>query len=162
MTLQVSCIIFLPNRLTCKPPVTAHVDPHPFCFNSQGLHLHHLTCAEGRDLSNQIRNSIIQRRKQGKWQKALQCRPENSTAHLPFHPSNPKILKVFPECFLTLPTEMKPTRCPVTEKNKQTNQKRTTMTTMTTTRAEKLIFCIWNGSQSAWFINRMLGSFGSL
>ena len=54
-------------------------------------------------------------------QKTLQCWPENSTAHLPFHPSNPKILKAFPECFLTLPSEMKPTRCPVTKK-KQTNQ----------------------------------------
>ena len=61
---------FLSNWLTRKPPVTAHVDPHPFCFNSQGQYLHHLTRAEGRHLSNQIRNSTIQWRRQGKQQKA--------------------------------------------------------------------------------------------
>ena len=41
------------------------------------------------------------------------CPPPCSIAHLPFLSPNPKILKAFPK---TLPTKVKPTKCPAREK----------------------------------------------
>ena len=83
-----------------------------------------------------------------------------------------------------LPTEVKPIKCPVTEKNKtktsKSKENNNNNNNMNKNEGRKAAsggedaksksysatsfadFCIWNGSQSAWFINRMLGSFGSL
>ena len=57
--------------------------------------LWHLTCAEGRDLSNYVRMSTIQLRRPDKRQKPK--KPENSDKILFHYP--PTILKAFPKCF---------------------------------------------------------------
>ena len=93
-------------------------------FDSQGQ-LCLLTCAEWRDLSTHTRMSTIQSRTPEKeaenhvtltW---ISPRKSCSIAHLPFLSLNPKILKAF---LKTLPTKMKPTKCPAREK-KQSGKK---------------------------------------
>ena len=87
-------------------------------FNGQGQ-LYMLTCAEWRDLSNHTRISTIQSRTPEKKEKNRVMLTRKlpwkscSTIHPPFLSSNPKILKVF---LKTLPTKMKPTKCPAKEK----------------------------------------------
>ena len=87
-------------------------------FNGQGQ-LSSLTCAEWRDLSNHTRMSTIQSRtseKEAKNHVTLTWKSpwkSCSIAHLPFLSPNPKILKAF---LKTLPTKIKPTKCPAREK----------------------------------------------
>ena len=96
-------------------------------LNRQGQ-LCSLTCAELRDLSNHTRMSTIQSRRPEKeaknhvtltWKSPWKsC----SIAHLPFLSPNPKILKAF---LKTIPTKMKPTKCPAREKKmRQESQKK--------------------------------------
>ena len=78
-----------------------------------------LTCAEWRDLSNHTRMSTIQSRtpeKEAKNHVTLTWKSpwkSCSSAHLPFLLPYPKILKAF---LKTIPTKMKPTKCPAREK----------------------------------------------
>ena len=87
-------------------------------FNGQGQ-LCPLTCAEWRDLSNHTRMSTIQSRtpeKKAKNYVTLTWKSpwkSCSIAHLPFLSPNPKTLKTF---LKTIPTKMKPTKCPAREK----------------------------------------------
>ena len=87
-------------------------------FNGQGQ-LSSLTCAEWRDLSNHTRMSTIQSRtpeKEAKNHVTLTWKSpwkSCSIAHLPFLSPNPNVLKAF---LKTLPTKMKPTKCPAREK----------------------------------------------
>ena len=87
-------------------------------FNGQGQ-LSSLTCVEWRDLSNHTRMSTIQSRTPEKEAKNHVTRTWKSPwkscsiAHLPFLSPNPKILKAF---LKTIPTKMKPTKCPAREK----------------------------------------------
>ena len=90
-------------------------------FNGQGQ-LCPLTCAEWRDLSNHTRMSTIQSRtpeKEAKNHVTLTWKSpwkSCSIAHLPFLSPNPKILKAF---LKTIPTKMKPTKCPAREKKNE-------------------------------------------
>ena len=87
-------------------------------FNGQ-RQLSSLTCGEWRDLSNHTRMSTIQSRtpeKEAKNHVTLTRKSpwkSCSITHLPFLPPNPKILKTF---LKTIPTKMKPTKCPAREK----------------------------------------------
>ena len=109
------------NPFAPEPPVRIHV-LSTLCdvisFNSQGQ-LCALTCAEWRDLSNHTRMSIIQSKtpeKEAKNHVTLTWKSpwkSCSIAHLPFLSPNPKILKAF---LKTIPTKMKPTKCPAREK----------------------------------------------
>ena len=89
-------------------------------FNGQGQ-LSSLTCAEWRDLSNHTRMSTIQSRRPEKEAKnhvtLIRKSPWKSCSitQLPFLSPNPKILKAF---LKTIPTKMKPTKCPAREKKK--------------------------------------------
>ena len=124
MVATVFVLYFLLNPFAPEPPVLIHVISTPcdvISFNGQGQ-LFPLTCAEWRDLSNHMRMSTIQSRTPEKkaknhvrltWKSAWKsC----SIAHLPFLSPNPKILKAFPK---TLPTKMKPTKCPAREKKNE-------------------------------------------
>ena len=104
-----------------EPPVRIHVLSTAWdviSFNGQGQ-LCLLTCAEWTDLSNHTRMSTIQSRtpeKKDKDHVTLTWKSpwkSCSIAHLPFLSPNPKILKAF---LKTLPTKMKPTKCPAREK----------------------------------------------
>ena len=94
-------------------------------FNSQEQ-LSELTCAEWRDLSNHTRMSTIQSRtleKQAKNHVTLTGKSpwkSCSITHLPFLSTNPKILKAF---LKTLPTKIKPTKCPARKKTKIRQEK---------------------------------------
>ena len=89
-------------------------------FNGHGQ-LSSLTCAEWRDLSNHTRMSTTQSRTPEKEAKNHVTRTWKSPwkscsiAHLPFLSPNPKTLKAF---LKTLPTKMKPIKCPAREKKK--------------------------------------------
>ena len=124
MVATISVLYFLLNPFAPKPPVLIHVISTPcdvISFNGQGQ-LFPLTCAEWRDLSNHTRMSKIQSRTPEKkaknhvrltWKSAWKsC----SIAHLPFLSPNPKILKAF---LKTIPTKMKPAKCPAREKKNE-------------------------------------------
>ena len=118
-------------------------------FNCQGQ-LCLLTCAEWRDLSNQTRMSTIQSRTPEKEAKNHVTRTWKSPwkscsiTHLPFLSPNPKILKAF---LKTLPTKMKPTKCPAREKKmRQEKQKKRggeKFCFLCMRKLRKLILCIW-------------------
>ena len=130
-------------------------------FNGQGQ-LCLLTCAEWRDLSNHTRMSIIQSRtleKEAKNHVTLTWKSpwkSCSIAHLPFLSPNPKILKAF---LKTIPTKMKPTKCPAKEKKwgikieKRGEERKVKVKTAVSLcqkfcflcmpELHKLIFCIW-------------------
>ena len=81
--------------------------------------LWHVTCAEGRDLSNYVRMSTIQLRRPEKRQKPRNVDPKIpmkscSTTHLRFLPS--RILRSKKLSQNVFPTEMKPSKCPAEEK----------------------------------------------
>ena len=109
------------NPFAPEPPVQIQV-LSTLCdiisFNGQGQ-LSWLTCVEWRDLSNHTRMSTIQSRtpeKEAKNHVTLTWKSpwkSCSIADLPFLSPNPKILKAF---LKTLPTKMKPTKCPAREK----------------------------------------------
>ena len=138
ISLNIQCILFVEliyvvvqfNPFAPEPPVQIHV-LSTLCdvisFNGQGQ-LCLLTCAEWRDLSIHTRMSIIQSRtpeKEAKNHVTLTWkspRKSCSIAHLPFLLPNPEILKGFRK---TIPTKMKPTKCPAREKKmRQESEKR--------------------------------------
>ena len=115
------------NLFTPELPVTASVDPCPFytpcdviSFNGQGQ-LCPLTYAEWGDLSNHTRMSTIQSRtpeKKAKNHVTLNW-PENlheNLVPLPTYLSFHLILRSWKLSQKTLPTKMKPTKCPAREK----------------------------------------------
>ena len=156
-------------------------------FNGQGQ-LCPLTCAEWRDLSNHTRMSTIQSRtpeKEAKNHVALTWKSpwkSCSIAHLAFLSPNPKILKAF---LKTIPTKMKPTKCPAREKkcgkkSEKRGEERERKVKVKTAvsllnpkiskfcfqrmpELRKLIFCIW--IRRPWNVrpvNRFVVSFSSL
>ena len=156
-------------------------------FNGQGQ-LCPLTCAEWRDLSHHARMSTIQSRileKEAKNHVTLTWKSpwKSCSAHLPFLSPNPKILKAF---LKTIPTKMKPTKCPAREKKwGKKSEKRgeerkrkvkvktavsllnpKTMSKFCFLRMPelcKLIFCIWiRRPWSVRPVNRFVVSFSSL
>ena len=106
-----------------------------------------------------------------------------SIAHLPFLSPNPKILKAF---IKTLPTKMRPTKCPAREKKRgKKSEKRSeerkrkvkvkTAVSLLNSKTIsrfcflhmpelcKLIFCIWiRRPRSVWPVNGFVASFSSL
>ena len=106
-----------------------------------------------------------------------------STAHLPFLSPNPKILKAF---LKTLPTKMKPTKCPArekkwgkkSEKRREERKRKVKVKTAVSLlnpktiskfcflrmpELRKLIFCIWiRRPRSVRPVNRFVVSFISL
>ena len=153
-------------------------------FNGQGQ-LCSLTCADWRDLSNHTRMTTIQSRipeKEAKNHVTLTWKSPwkfCSIAHLPFLSPNPKILKAF---LKTLPTKMKPTKCPAREKKnearkaKKRGEERKRKVNVKTAvsllcqfcflrmpELRKLIFCIWiTRPPSVRPVNRFVVSFSSL
>ena len=142
-------------------------------FNGQGQ-LSSLACAEWRDLSNNARMRTIQSRtleKEAKnhvtftWKSPWKsC----SITHLPFLSPNPKILKAF---LKTLPTKLKPTKCPAREKKNEARKakkegRRESESQDCFLRMPellKLIFCIWiRRPRSVRPVNRFVVSFSSL
>ena len=96
-------------------------------FNGQGQ-LCSLTCADWSDLSNHTRMSTIQSRtpeKEAKNHVTLTWKSLwkfcSNFAHLPFLSPNLKILKAF---LKTLPTKMKPTKCPAREKKMRQEERK--------------------------------------
>ena len=155
-------------------------------FNGQGQ-LSSLTCAEWRDLSNHTRMSTIQSRtpeKEAKNPVTLTWKSpwkSCSIAHLPFLSPNPKILKAF---LKTLPTKIKPTKCPAREKKMRQEKRKkrgeerkwkvkdkTAVSLLNLSKfcflhmpeLRKLIFCIWiRRPRSVWPVNWFVVSFSSL
>ena len=131
-SVQQNCILshfhftkcFYLNPFAPEPPVRIQV-LSTLCdvisFNGQGQ-FSSLTCAEWRDLSNHTRMSTIQSRtpeKEAKNHETLTWKSpwkSCSITHLPFLSPNPKILKAF---LKTLPTKLKPTKCPAREKTNE-------------------------------------------
>ena len=111
-------LAFSLNLFAPEPPVRIHV-PSTACdvisFNGQGQ-LCPLTCAESRDLSNHSRMSTIRSRtpeKKAKNHVTLTRKLRRKSPTLPFVSSNPKMLKA---SLKTIPTKLKPTKCPTKEK----------------------------------------------
>ena len=111
-------LAFSLNPFAPEPPVRIHVSSTAcdvINFHGQGQ-LCPLTCAEWRDLSNHSRMSTIQSRtpeKKAKNHVTLIRKLLWKSPTLPFVSSNRKILKAF---LKTIPTKLKPTKCPTKEK----------------------------------------------
>ena len=168
------------NPFAPEPPVRIQVFStlcDVISFNGRGQ-LSSLTCAEWRDLSNHTRMSTIQSRTPEKEAKNHVTLTWKSCciAHLPFLSPNPKILKAF---LKTLPTKMKPTKCPAREKKiRQEKRKKkwgekaksksqdccvTKFCFLRMPELRKLIFCIWiRRPRSVRPVNRFLVSSSSL
>ena len=151
-------------------------------FNGQGQ-LSSLTYAEWRDLSNHTRMSTIQSRtpeKEAENHVTLTWKPpwkSCSITHLPFLSPNPKILKAF---LKTLPTKMKPTKCPARGKKMRQEKRKKKGGEKAKSKSQdccvtskfcflrmpelrKLIFCIWiRRPRSVRPVNQVVVSFSSL
>ena len=178
------------NPFAPEPPMRIHfvsTTRDITSFNGQGQHCP-LTCAEWRDLSNHTRISIIQSKtpkKKAKNHVTLTWKfpwKSCSITHLPFLSPNPKILKAF---LKTLPTKMKPTKCPAREKkwgkkSKKRGEERKQKVKFKTAvsllnpktiskfcflpmpKLRKLIFCIWiKRPQSVRSVNGFAVSFST-
>ena len=185
------------NPFAHEPPVTARADPRPFYplwrhqFKRSRTTLStNLQSAEWRDLSNHTGISTIQSRtpeKEGKNHVTLTWKSpwkSCSIAHLPFLSPNPKILKAF---LKSIPTKMKPTKCPTRDKKKrgkksekrgEQRKRKVKFKTVVSLlnpkpiskfcflcmpKLRKLIFCIWNRRPwSVWPVNGFVVGFSSL
>ena len=163
------------NPFAPEPPVRIQV-LSTLCdvisFNGQEQ-LSSLTCAEWRDLSNHTRMSTIQSRTPEKEAKNHVTRTWKSSwkscsiTHLPFLSTNPKILKAF---LKTLPTKMKPTKCPAREKKNEARKAKkegrrdiSKFCFLRMPELRKLIFCIWiRRPRSVRPVNWFVVSFSSL